>query len=329
MRWNLCFALAALPLIAASPPPLKSVIDAKVDISAAERFAALWRATGGKPSATQIQKAYLDNGGRGIEIFTRGRIESAEHLAGTVAANPAIYRDAVDRCLPWARQQDGAFRAVNLALRGLLPERRPPEVAIVVGANNSGGTAGQGMQVIGLEVICRISPDKAAFDERMRGFFAHEAIHTFQDIGGPRAGADWLMTQSIAEGTATYVAWLLTGVDPGPEKTAYAEKRGASIWSDFQADRAIVASSVTDERTLSEAGEAAARRWVMNAGESDPSGPPGEMGYWVGMQIAKAYVEASADPRQALEELLSFDDPGPIVARAATRIPGLRAALAR
>ena len=52
---------------------------------------------------------------------------------------------------------------------------------------------------------------------------------------------------------------------------------------------------------------AAYKRWHGNAG-SPPEGWPGELGYWVGRQIAAAYVEQADDKRQAIRELLTFSD---------------------
>lgn len=308
-----------------------SLIFAKVDTSAAERFAEVWRASAGKPSAAQLQAGYLKGGGRGVEVFTEGRIISGEHLAKVVASKPTIYRDAVDRCLPWAKSQDATFRSVNLALRGLLPSHPAPPVAVVVGGDNSGGTVGEGMQVIGLEVICRMSPDRAAFDAMMRQFFAHEAVHTFQTMSGPKADANWLLTQVIGEGTADYVAELVTGIEAEPARAAWARAREAQVWKELAADVATSRAHMKTAGDFDDDGARAVRRWVMNAG-TGADGRPGELGYWAGSQIARAYVEASPDPAEALEQLLSFDDPAPIVERAATRLPALKpiaAALAK
>lgn len=317
----------ALALAASSPATLADVLQSHVDVEAVERFATVWRQSDGKPDAGRLQSGYLAGGGRALEIFTNGRIVSADHLARTVAAHPDVYRDAIDRCMPWAMDQDGSFRAINFGLKGLLPNRTPPAVAVLFGANNSGGTAQEGMQVIGLEVICRLSPDRASFDQRMRGFFAHEATHTFQKVAGPKAEADLLLSQVILEGTADYVSHVITGLDPDPQRSAWAASMGDAIWPEFLGDRARVSGGLMPDGELNEVGKKAASRWVMNAG-SPPSGWPSEAGYWVGEQIVRAYVDASSDPAAALDHLLQFDDPKPILDRAATRIPGLKKALA-
>ena len=52
--------------IAAPVDPLNVTID-QAD---ADRFATLFRETGGKPTAAQLQKRYLDGAGDGVRIFT-------------------------------------------------------------------------------------------------------------------------------------------------------------------------------------------------------------------------------------------------------------------
>ena len=308
-----CAVAFASPVAAQSAAPVDP-LTAKVDDSAARRFAELWRSTGGKPTAAQIQASYLDNGGRGIEVFTPGRIGSAERLAAKIAAMPKLYGDAVDRCLPWVEGTNAQLKASYLGLKGLFPNRELPQIAVVVGANNSGGTAARGIQVIGLEVICRIAPTKADFEERMRQFFAHETVHTLQSIDSPNAVKHMLLTSAFAEGLPDYVTTLITGSVPDPSRDEWARPREAWIWEQFQADAEIVQAGTGADGQMNETAQAAFRRWFGNAGDP-PEGWPDELGYWVGMRIAENYVAQAANPRMALDELLEVDDPAAMLAK--------------
>ena len=301
-------ALAAASMAAAQVDPLA----ARVDDSAAQRFAALWRATGGKPTAAQLQSDYIAGGGRAIEVFTPGRIGSAERLAKKVADNPALYRDAVERCLPWVEVTNAQLRATYLGLKGLLPNRDLPQIALVVGANNSGGTAAQGIQVIGLEVICRLSPTRAAFEDFMRQFFAHETVHTFQASGSGPGPSDPLLAAALGEGVPDYIAAMVTARIPNPDRDAWARTREQWLWEQFLADSAVVKAGANAEGEAKARAEAAYRRWFANAGDPPP-GWPDELGYWVGMRIAQAYVAASPDPRKAIDELIAASDPAAIL----------------
>jgi len=310
---------AAAAIAAASPVSARSAsavdpLTAKVDDSAAQRFAALWRSSAGKPTADQIQAQYLANGGRGIEVFTPGRIGGAERLAGKVADNPQLYRDAVERCLPWVASTNADLRATYLGLKGLLPNRELPQIAVVIGANNSGGTAAPGIQVIGLEVICRLSPTQAAFQERMRQFFAHETVHTWQSGDSQGGQADPLLSAALSEGVPDFITSLVTARVPNPERDVWARGREAWIWERFLSDAAIIRAGAKAEGEAQKAAETAFRRWFGNAGDP-PQGWPDELGYWVGMRIAEAYAAASPNPHQAIDELIAASDPPAILHR--------------
>ncbi len=303
-----CSAVAT----ARTPAPIVDPLTARIDDSAVRRFAALWNASGGKPTAARLQEGYLANGGRAIEVFTPDRIVSAGRLANTIAANPDIYRDAVDRCLPWVAGTNAQLRSAYLGLKGLLPNRQLPSIAVVMGANNSGGTADKGIQVIGLEVICRLSPTQAEFEEQMRSFFAHETVHTLQEQVTAPDSRTMLLATALNEGVADYVTSLVTGAVPDAARDRWARSREDWIWRHFVADSAIISADTDEKGELGQRGQAAFNRWLGNAGNA-PQGWPGELGYWVGMRIAEAYVAASADPHAAIDELLKAADPTAIL----------------
>ena len=306
-RLSLAIALFGGIVAGNAPPQGADPLTATVDDSAVRRFASLFNETHGKPTAPQIQARYLADGGRALEVFTPHRIVSAEHLTTVVAANPQLYSDAINRCLPWVESTNAQLRSTYLGLRGLLPDRPLPQIAVVIGANNSGGTAGSGIQVIGLEVICRLSPTEADFDDVMRQFFAHETVHTFQSAEQDNA-ANGLLAAALQEGVPDYIAGLVTARVPNPDRDRWARTREPWIWQQFQADAAIVRAGTSAKGVMNQTAGAAYHRWFANAG-TPPAGWPSELGYWVGMRIAEAYVAASSDPHAAIERLINPDDP--------------------
>lgn len=318
----LSFAVASRPHAdvspASGPSPAESEqrvalepIDpetARVDYSAAERFANLWRRTAGAPSAKELEEGYLRDGGRALEIFTPGRIVNAKVLARRVRRRPKVYADAIERCLPWIEGTNPQLRSTYRGLRDLFPTRELPHIAVVIGADNTGGTAAQGMQVIGLEVVCRLSGTREDFERIMGTFFAHEAIHTFQSQYSPTARRDPLLAAALREGAPDYIAKVVTGEVPSPERDRWASARSQWVWAQFQADRKIVRDGTDAGGNLNRAAKAAYGRWFENASRP-PKGRPGELGYWVGMQIATRYVAASDDRAAALESLIAMEDP--------------------
>ncbi len=280
-------------------------LTVQVQSEDADRFVTAYEAADGAPSADALEAAYIAPGSDGLKIFTPGRIENGQKLADAIARNPADYRRAIDVCLPIAKSSSEELRAVYLAMEGLLGDPVLPEIFVLFGAGNSGGTAGPGAQVLGLEVLCRGDIDEPAIKALFRSFFAHETVHTLQPA--EREGfyaKETLLTVVLKEGVADYVAALVTGETPSPARAEWAASREAEIWKDFEKDRRKVAKRPLEKRF--EKGSPVFR-WVSNSG-SAPEGWPDELGYWLGMRIAEAYVEQSADKRAAVQELIDLED---------------------
>lgn len=312
--------LSALSAMAVSTSALAQGVNpatAEIRSEDAHRFAAVFEAANGTPTAEQLQTGYLDSAGRGVEIFTPGRIQNADHLAATVAVNVEAYRRAIEVCLPIAEAMNGELREIYAGIHALLPEAELPEIHVVFGAGNSGGTAGAGAQVLGLEVICANAESEDEIRRTFRKFFAHETVHTFQSW--PEAdvlAADPLLAIALMEGTADFIAELVTGDVPGPEREAWARANEDQVWQHFAEDRATIRDGFTiGENGMQHdaAARAAADRWYWNYGRA-PEGWPYEMAYWTGRMIAQGYYENAGDRDQALRDLIALEDPAAILA---------------
>jgi len=284
-------------------------MSAEIDASDAIRFAKLLK-DGALPSADIIQRDYLDGAGHGVAVFTPNRIVSAQHLAKAVASHPESYRYAARECLPKIASLRSDLRAIYLAYAGLLPEKPLPAIELVFGALNSGGTADDKAQVLGLEVTCPPGTTFAQFRTTMRGFFAHETVHAWQSEETPQAGADPLLSQSLREGVADYLASLTTGEVPHLDRDAWARQRESWLWQEFQRDRQFMLS---DRESLKDPlASPRFRRWFANCGTA-PEGWPCEAGYWIGMRIAEGYIAQASDKHAAIRELLELKDPAAIL----------------
>lgn len=284
-------------------------LSADIDARDAQRFALLMQ-DGAVPTAEALQHGYLDGAGVGVKIFTPLRIVDAKRLARAVAAKTDNYRYAIRECLSQLPALRSDLRAIYLAFAGLLPERPLPAIHVVFGAGNSGGTASQEAQVIGLEVTCLPGTTPEQFRTKMRAFFAHETVHTWQGEDTVQAAADPLLNQALLEGVADYLASLVTGEVPDRQRDGWAGSRESWLWQEFRRDRqamqedsASLANPMADSRF---------RRWFANYG-SAPARWPHEAGYWIGMRIAQAYVAQAPDQRAAIRELLALRDPAAIL----------------
>lgn len=313
--------LTLLAAAVAQPTPAPAAAPAGVDpltvrieTADVERFAKVFRASNGKPSATDLKRAYLDPGTRGVAVFTPGRIRSAEHLAKTIASDPAFYARALDVCLPVVAEAQADLRAIYLALSGLFPGRPLPSIYVVIGANNSGGTAAPGAQVLGLETLCAVSNnDPAKLRDILRTFFAHETVHSLQRDIAPVAGVSPLLTQVLAEGAADFIAAMVTGAQPDPARAAWAAPRERELWMQFEEDLAATADYDPAAAKGGDPRQARMLRWVWNYGAA-PDGWPVEAGYWVGQRIWQRYYDAAPDKHAAVLAMIDGADPREVLA---------------
>jgi hypothetical protein len=303
--------LIALALVG-SATPASDPLDIRIQQGDADRFAALFAAAKGKPTAEQLQRDYLDKGEQGVAIFTPYRIENATNLAASIAADPARYDYAIKTCLPVLPDLNRELRATYLAYRGLLPERPLPSVYVLFGAANSGGTATPVAQVIGLEILCGPGTSVEDFRTNMRAIFAHETVHSWQTEPSAKALKNLMLLQALREGVPDYLASIVTGAEPSPERDTWGRKNEAAAWAAFQKDAAIVLARKSDDFSKEKEAGAAMGRWFGNAGNA-PKDMPSEAGYWVGMQIARAYVEKSTDKKAAINALIAAEDPEAIL----------------
>ena len=307
---KLAFALVGLVLsapLAAQPQPVDA-LTAEIQLDDADRFVAMFEQTGGKPTPEEVQILYLDQGSYGVEVFTPGRIVDAERLAAAIAAEPASYRKAIDDCLPQVRAANSDLRSIYLGLQGALPDADLPQVYVLFGAGNSGGTASLGAQVLGLEVLCELAEERDGLRRWLRHFFAHETIHALQSAQGAHTDDDVLLRNALAEGAADFIARLVTGEEPDQAKADFGLPREAELFATFLED----IETVNQGRHDDPASRRALRRWVGNYG-SAPDGWPGELGYWLGLRIWEANWEASEDKRAVLQRMLTVDDPRAIL----------------
>ena len=308
--------VAALLLGASANPPRPANVDpltATINTEDVDRFAALMKRTSGKPTTAQLQRDYLEPGSFGIRVFTPDRIVDAEHLATAISKKPGDYALAVERCLSWVKEMTADLRSIYLGLHGALPNARLPQVYIVMGTGNSGGTAEPGAQVLGLEVLCRIAPTRAAFRTTMRHFFAHETVHSFQQDAGMTVGADPLLTQVLVEGAADFIARLVTGEEPDSTRAAWAAPREGELWRQFEHDVALTRPSKGDAMPAAGSPEREAfKRWIGNY-NNPPAGWPGEVGYWMGMRIWERRYAAASNKRAVLQEMLTVSAPAAVM----------------
>ena len=292
----LCFAHSASSNETATP---------SIHIEDVSRFFAIYDAAGGRPSAEQLQRDYLDRGSEGLGHFAKMRRITGARIADTLAKEPQIYSNA-KRCmevLPRVRER------VTVALRTLIrlyPQAKLPPVTIAVGRGKPVGVGSPvtGIQ-IGLEALCATEYMHPNVEDRFVYVIAHEYAHVQQYQPLVDKEHPTVLEGSLMEGAAELTAEVIAGSVSNIAQAAMAKGREREIETAFLAD--------VDKTDIS--------AWLYN-GTREKSG---DLGYWVGYRIAKTYYQRAADKQQALREILEMTDPKALLARSGW-YPGIPAA---
>ena len=273
---------ATLAHAAGAPPVVMRTDDV-------DRFYRVYDAAHGQPTAAQLQAGYLDPGSEALHQFVVSRISSAAKLADAVARRPDWFADA-RACMPALAKTATQLPAVYARMADLYPAARFPPVTFVVGRASTGGTTTPDGIVIGLETMCRMNLMGADVGDRFTHIIAHELAHVQQPASAVDAPPNaTLLFQALVEGGAEFVAELSSGdVSYGHMKT-WTRGKECAIEQAFQED--AMGSDLS--------------HWLYN-GFGTPD-KPGDLAYWVGYRISKAYYAQAVDKKQAVSDLLHVD----------------------
>ncbi|MFC6979966.1 DUF2268 domain-containing putative Zn-dependent protease [Microbulbifer taiwanensis] len=260
-------------------------------------FYRVYNAAGGRPTAEQLQRDYLDRGSDGLELFARLRNISGERIADRLTKNPDLYADA-KRCLAALPRAKVRLETALHTLGHLYADARFPPVTIAIGRGKPVAVGGPdtGIQV-GLEALCATDWLNPNVEDRIVYVLAHEYAHVQQVIAATIGDKEkpTVLELSLVEGIGEFVGELIAGQVAYSRNAAAAAGRELEIETRFAAD--------LDKTDLSD--------WVYNATPDTP----GDLGYWVGYRIAKAYYRNASDKRRALREILEMTDARDFLAR--------------
>ncbi len=282
-------ALLAVVATRAQQPAGSSPIAIHTDD--VDRFFRVYDASGGRPSAERLQREYLDEGSVGLTHLARVRNVTGERIAQAIAADPGLYTNA-RACLPALPRVRARLERTFARLVELYPQAQRPPVTILVSRGRPLAIAGPGDGVqIGLEGMCSATAARvlgADVDDRFVHVIAHEYIHAQQAPVLASTEDLTVLQRSLLEGIAEFVGELISGgisnVAVGPS----ASGREREIETRFVA--------AADTRDLS--------AWVDNTTADDV----GQLGYWVGYRVAKAYYRRASDRRAAVGEMIAMTD---------------------
>jgi hypothetical protein len=277
----LALALAVVTPQAVAQSDRPTIVTSDVD-----KFYQLYDAAGGHPTASGLQREYIDAGSPGLADFVRLRGLTGASLAAAIEADPKPFEVARSCVTALPRVRARLARALA-TLKQIYPRTITPPVTVLVGRAKTGGTTSKSGVLIGIETLCGVDILESDREDRLVHVIAHEYAHVQQpsadDTDHPGAS---VLFASLIEGGAEFVGEMISGGVSYPHLRTWTRGREQEIMARFIADR--------DATKLED--------WLYQ-GFGTPQ-KPGDLGYWTGYRINKAFYDRSPDKRDALAMIL-------------------------
>lgn len=241
---------------------------------------------------------YLRKGSEGLKAFNTMRIGGSCSLVDSINAAPKYYaalREPSKKVVSYEAQ----IRASYKKLHDIYPDAVFPDVYFIVGRMNSAGTLTDKLLLIGIDMFGKSTPNsldelgtwhKAVVGrmDRLPYIVAHELIHFQQKY--PRTQTSDLLTRSIGEGSADFLALLISGSHINPHLHEYGDPIEKDLWMEFKSEM--------NGRDVS--------RWMYQGDKAIDR--PADLGYYIGFKITESYYKNALNKDQAIKEILDIRD---------------------
>ena len=224
-------------------------------------------------------ETYIENGTIGLQGFIPNRIISADSLLNMVNRRKDDY-EKMRNLEALIKEKEKETLPYFYALEYWYPYAVYPPVYFVFGRYNSGGTTSEEGILIGAEMLTDL--------DGLPELVIHESIHMLQRW--PENGNTTLLQQSILEGSADFIAELVTGKHGNFNANAYGNKNKEALCEEF-----VLLMNNTNKTD-----------WLYQTSGKDKR--PNDLGYWIGYEIVKAYFDKAADKKLAVNHILNIDD---------------------
>lgn len=258
-----------------------------------------WRVYAKLPAATDpvglLNREYLDAGTAGLQDFVPNRILSGANLDATIRQHPRYFAAIRANTLRVADAETAARQSFR-RFKALYDDAVFPDVYFVMGTLDSGGTSTSNGLLIGADMFGLgpgVPMDELNAWQRevihppdvLPSLIAHELIHFQQTHEGSS-----LLARAFHEGSADFLASLISGGTFNQAAYAYGYAHEAELWKRFQAERQGTETSA----------------WLYGSSRCD--GHPADLGYFMGFRIAQAYYTRTTDKKRAIRDILTSGD---------------------
>lgn len=221
---------------------------------------------------------YINNGTIGLHGFISNRIINADSLLVMAKKRKQDY-EKMRGIEALIKEKEKLIKPYFYGLEYWYPDAVYPPIYFVIGRYNSGGTSSEDGLLIGAEKLTNL--------DHLAELVIHESIHFQQKW--PEGDIN-LLQQSILEGSADFVAELVTGIVGNVDAKKYGKQHKEELCKEF--------IQVMDKKGLQD--------WLY--GTSGKDDRPNDLGYWMGYEIVKAYFEKTEDKKLAIEQILNIGD---------------------
>ncbi len=230
-------------------------------------------------SKTNPFEDYVKNGTIGLQDFIPNRIISADSLLSMVQRKKQDYEKMRD-IQRLIKEKEKLIKPYFFSLEYWYPYAVYPPVYFVIGRYNSGGTSSEDGLLIGAEMLTSL--------DHLPELVIHESIHFQQKW--PENGKTNLLQQAILEGSANFIAELVTGIKGNVETNKYGNENRDNLCKEFV--QIMYQYNKQD--------------WLYETSGKDKR--PNDLGYWIGYEIVKAYFDKIDDKKLAVNHILNIDD---------------------
>lgn len=241
-----------------------------------------------------IQRLYIDRSTPGLKAFMKVRKYNAAIAVRVINKYPNFWASIRPNTLQVKKHAKAFVKSIK-RLKALYPEMKPSDMYFIIGGLSTGGTTMKNMILVGTEIetadkntqASELSPwlqnmFKAQNGANLVGVNMHEYIHTQQKQGG-----NTVLAKCLMEGSADYLAAIVTGRKNNNPYMIYGRKHEAELKVRFATD---MYGNTYDN-------------WLYNGLQT----PHADLGYFMGYEICKAYYQKTADKKKAIKNIIEID----------------------
>jgi hypothetical protein len=260
-------------------------------------------------SVSAIQKLYFDRATDGLIDFIAARDLTAEAQLQLIARYPKFYASVRKNTLE-VKNSEKVIQELFVKFQSLYANFKPFKVCFAIGILNTGGTVSDKFVLIGTEItassknvdvsefIARKENNRAGMlsgdgdlVQKIRNIVAHECVHTQQKNISDTVAKCPLLWQILKEGICDFIGEMVAGKQINKVAHEYGDKHEKELWEELKAN--LCSSDMS--------------KWLYNGQSAKDR--PGDLGYYMGYRIAKAWYEQATDKRQAIIDMIELTLP--------------------